>query len=632
MRILTTSAVLFCCCGAVAQRPSLRFGEIPMEDLRMLTYPSDTSAGAVILFDYGEYDEYSQAFYRHTRIKVLKPSGYHWGNFSIPVHQGAQVSGFKAATSNLSSGRVVLSAVAKESRFKDKFNEDIEIIHWAHPGVKVGSVIEVQYNIKPYGIPQWRFQHSIPCRHSEFNILSTSQVKLNIQIQGYFVPQLINEDHWVLKDVPAFREEPYMLPSVNYISMANIDLAWISFRNYNPFMPMQGPFVSTYTNASSWDDLANLYRTAVENQAQGSGFLLDMANELSDEKAHPDKNLLAIYNHVKTNFQWNGRFTEHFSKSSLKKAYATKQGSSADLNMLLLSLLRSVGLPADPVLVSTRSNGRIRKEVPNFTRFNHVLIQTDHEGKKRLIDATDVHLNFGFVNQEALNSEAYWVKESGFAWIDVTNAGRTRTVNSFELQLSEGNELIGSYKSDKTGYAARDVRSSAAATSETKYSDSLFHRINGKVLESKIDDRSPLSPKTTETYRFSIPDYTQQSGIRRYLNPNILKHFSSNPFDETPRTYPIDFGYPRETITTTRFKIPADYDLEEIPSPKAVALPGNGGRFTYSVTRLSDEVVIVNQLSLSKTNFQQSDKDIIREFITMILATEAQVIVLKRKE
>lgn len=46
-------AVLFAA-TAEAQKPPIKFGDVPIEQLKMKRYEKDTSASAVVLADYGE--------------------------------------------------------------------------------------------------------------------------------------------------------------------------------------------------------------------------------------------------------------------------------------------------------------------------------------------------------------------------------------------------------------------------------------------------------------------------------------------------------------------------------------------------------------------------------------------------
>src|SRR5688572_27416478 len=109
--------LLFLPLTVLAQKPPIKFGDVPIENLKMLTYEKDTSASAVILADYGEsiiqYDQndgFILHFERLRRIKILSKDGLDYANFSIPLyHDGGEsekLAGLKAVTYNLENGKV----------------------------------------------------------------------------------------------------------------------------------------------------------------------------------------------------------------------------------------------------------------------------------------------------------------------------------------------------------------------------------------------------------------------------------------------------------------------------------------------------------------------------------------------
>jgi len=108
--------------SAVAQKSPVKFGNIPMEDMKMTVYPKDSSAEAVVLFDYGvayitdDARTVNLYFERHVRIKVLKKEGLHQADISIPLfHSGSaeeSISNLKAVTYNLEGDKIVESKLS----------------------------------------------------------------------------------------------------------------------------------------------------------------------------------------------------------------------------------------------------------------------------------------------------------------------------------------------------------------------------------------------------------------------------------------------------------------------------------------------------------------------------------------
>ena len=96
----------------------------------------------------------------------------------------------------------------------------------------------------------------------------------------------------------------------------------------------------------------------------------------------------AIHNFVRQNIAWDGTSRKSLD-GSLKKALENKKGSSAEINLLLGSLLEKAGLTVFPVLISTRDHGFVRESIPVTSQFNYMVCLVESEGKQILLDATD---------------------------------------------------------------------------------------------------------------------------------------------------------------------------------------------------------------------------------------------------
>src|SRR5690606_19846523 len=95
--------------------------------------------------------------------------------------------------------------------------------------------------------PNWKFQSTIPIVWSEYRAAIPEFFIYEKYMQGYIPLATVesktnnNVDYketanrWVAKNVPAFREEPFMTSDVDYISRINFALSHISF----PGRPVQ---------------------------------------------------------------------------------------------------------------------------------------------------------------------------------------------------------------------------------------------------------------------------------------------------------------------------------------------------------------------------------------------------------
>jgi hypothetical protein len=119
--------------------PPIKFGDIPLEDLKMVNYSKDTSASAVVLADFGESslvysqsDGFRLSFERITRIKILTKDGLDNASFGIPLYKdgglGEKVTSIKAVTYNLENNTIVETKMKNDAIFKEKATENYDIM------------------------------------------------------------------------------------------------------------------------------------------------------------------------------------------------------------------------------------------------------------------------------------------------------------------------------------------------------------------------------------------------------------------------------------------------------------------------------------------------------------------------
>lgn len=182
-----------------AQKPPAKFGDIPMEDMKMAVYPLDSSASAVVLVDYGESrinysqtDGFQITFERLRRVKILSKDGLKYGDFSIPLYhdsdQEEKATNLKVATYNLENGKIVATKTKSETFIKEKYDANLNFTKVAWTNVKEGSVIEISYTVISdflFNFQDWEFQTTIPTRWSEYRARIPEYFNYEKYMQGY---------------------------------------------------------------------------------------------------------------------------------------------------------------------------------------------------------------------------------------------------------------------------------------------------------------------------------------------------------------------------------------------------------------------------------------------------------------
>jgi len=100
-----------------------------------------------------------------------------------------------------------------------------------------------------------------------------------------------------------------------------------------------------------------------------------------------------IFEYVRQHITWDSSYNNHIRRS-IDYILRLQRGSSADVNMTLVSLLKHVGIDAYTVMASTEDFGEVDTAYANTVQFNTVLAGVPYENHLILMDATDRHTPF----------------------------------------------------------------------------------------------------------------------------------------------------------------------------------------------------------------------------------------------
>lgn len=672
IRIVSTAVLLIFSLLLQAQPPPIKFGDVPIEQLRMTTYEKDSSAAAVVLADFGEsIISYTQGigfilkFERITRIKILTKDGLDQANFSIPLfHSGSsdeKLSGLKAVTYTLENGKVIESKLKNDAVFKEKYNANIDLTKVTLPNVKEGSVIEITYRIISdfvVNFQDWEFQRDIPVVWSEYRASIPEYFNYDKYMQGYIVlsanehsrkPNSITitssersgdprgavnttfssdqldfqEDHfrWAAENVPAFKPEPFITTASDYISKINFELSFTRFPNQP---------VKTYLG--DWDNVNNTYAESPDfgGEITGNGFLKRNVEEITAGLTTPEEKMDAICNYVRQNIVWDGSNRKYVS-TSLRKVLDEKKGNSADINLLLASMLNKAELDVHPVLLSTRDHGFIREATPSSSQFNYVVCLVKLGEKNVLLDATDNLLGTGILPEKCLNGNGFVVSKDGFEWIKLQSPGKSRRVVNADLVLESTGELKGKLKLERTGYYAQGSRKNYFSKGEVDYVKDFLGGRSWELKKSEFQNANEIQQAFKETHEISIADHSTTAGEMIYINPFIIDQEVGNPFRLEQREYPVDYGSPFENIYLFKVLLPEGYIIEEAPKSKVMVLLGSAAKYLYNVVQVGNSITISSNLAINQSLFTQEEYPNLREFYNQIVAKQAEQIVLKKK-
>lgn len=652
-----------------SQKPPMKYGKVDMADMEMTVYEKDSSASAVVLADFGksyfswdEINRFQLKFERHVRVKVLNKNGYDQGDVEVYLyHDGSNkevLVGLKGTVYNLENGKIVKSKLDNKSIFEEVINNYSTATKFTMPNVREGSIIEYTYKISSdfyFNYREWEFQKEIPIIWSEYNASFPEYVHYQKVSQGY-LPFKINtsevkpksiilvsqnnrgfgnqggrtstekidfqENHykWVVEHAPAFVGEPYMTTYKNYISKISFELESTKFPN-RPFNNVMG-------------DWATLNKKLLESEyfglkVKGSNFLKKQTELLTAGESTNLGKATAIYDYVKKTIEWNG-YNSVYLNSNFKKPLEENKGNSAEINLLLASMLQKSGLNASPVLISTRSHGIVRTEYAISDQFNYVICKLDIDGKTMLLDATDQYLTMGVLPERCLNGKGWVVSEASSGWVDINthNKRATRTVGN--LELLETGILSGTIEHRYGGYRAHAPRKTYSTKGKEDYISDIKSKSSWNIKTLEIENNKELSKPFILKYDLELDSEAESLGEQIYFNPLIGNRMEVNPFKLEERQYPVDFACPLEEMYYMTYIIPDGYHVEEHPQQMAIALPDKAGVYLYTVTTQGNKLTIMSKLNINKTLFLPSEYPNIKEFYAQVVAKQNEQVVLKK--
>lgn len=135
------------------------------------------------------------------------------------------------------------------------------------------------------------------------------------------------------------------------------------------------------------------------------------------QEDNQQKTVQGIFKYVRENIKWDGTYSIGADRD-FDEVLKKKTGSSAELNLMIVALLRRAGLEADPVLVRTSNLGRIENMYPVKDQFNHVVAEVKVDGKTICMDATGDSINDLPANVQ--NTTGWLLKREGSGWITFT--------------------------------------------------------------------------------------------------------------------------------------------------------------------------------------------------------------------
>ena len=665
-----------------SQKAPAKFGKISVDELKNELCPIDSNAHAYYIFDYGRsYFQYADTkvssddvrssrkgfqlfFKRHFRIKIIDNQAFSRADFEIPLYRDGdeeKIIKIRAVTYNLEKNKVVKTKLEKKDVYTEETSKNRITKKFAMPAVREGSIIEIEYTIKSdfyFNLRQWCFQQTIPVLQSEYHVSIPEYFNFNQIQKGYFPirkerdsrPKSItitytqkaggigvqeqtytntydykeNIYNYYATNIPAFLIEDYLRTKENYITKMEFELHDTKFPNST---------LKYFT--TSWEkineNLLNDFQFGME---------LNKTSHITEDAEHlkrlKQKDIILInsaFQLIKDKLVWNG-YNSKYPSTSLRKAYKSGVGNSADINLNLIILLRELGFDAYPVILSTRENGVISADRPSISRFNYVIAMAKVNNDIVLMDATDPYSEINLLPLRCLNDKGRVVNNTNGDWITLMDYKEYSKVETYDYEIFDNLEIKGTNQIKLKDYAAYLNRKEIKKYNNiNEYKESIEKQTKDyKINEFNISGLDTIQDEMKISLNFSQNNFAEQSDDMIFFMPVYNPDILENPFKLDKRNYPVEFNYPLTIQQIYTISIPGNYTVAELPKPFMARTPDGKMKYYYSINQLGEKITISIAFIRSKTLFLPEEYQGLKEFYQMVIDKQKELIVLKKAQ
>ena len=558
-------------------------------------------------------------------------------NLEIPLQENntsrETLTSVKSYVYNLEDGKIAETKVDKSSKFKSKENKFVTITKFAFPNIKNGSVIEYQYEVSSpfmYELPMIYIELDTPSMYTEYILDAPTNMSYHIDFTGSLKAkhQKVGEEflyggdsktyRFAFENLKAFKSEKFVKNNDNYRTKIRAELHSTFFNNG----------LKKYT--SNWEDIR---KTLWEHDEFGMQYKKDklvkdmLPKTISEEKDELKKANL-IFDFVKNTYTWNdtrGFYTEN----GIKELAKTKTGNTGDLNLMLINMLRSQGLKAYPILISTVRNGMVNLTFPNIGNFDYVIVAAELGKNIYLFDATSKQSKEGILPSRVWNSNGLLLRDDKAEVISLNNIKSSYSSHTTKAKINEDGTVTGEYQDQDEGLLALNAKESYDENPE-KYTKQ--YKENFSVDFSNINSRVLDDGEFRSTMRFSSSNMIDNLGKRKIVNPLLFLHQTSNDFDQQEeRKYMIDFISPISKTKIVEIEIPEGYEVVELPKSKKIVTEDKEISYSYTVEKKGNKILTISEYRIASADYPKEYYPAFKQIWKVISDSENQVMSIIKK-
>lgn len=649
--------IFFLCIFVLSVLPvRAQFQQPTAEELKMTDDPQSPGAAATYLNIEEVANDELHFHSVYMRIKVLKEKGKELATVHIPYeHSWRKITDIRGRT--IHADGTVIPMTVKPEDLLDFSKGDVQVrnVVFTLPDVQVGSILEFffesRYDDNYYSSPQWEVQQEYPLRKGHYAFIPFKAFLKGSQFQTsmYLMDAHDNPANMLMwfsnlpqgaqvksdaighlsvdvADVPAAPREEYMPPQRSFLY--HVNFYYINGHDMNVF----------------WQQEAKYWSKDVEHFAEVSSGLKSAVQALiapaDTETVKAEKLYKAVQSLDNTDYSREKSASE-LKQLKLKLAkhaedvWKQKSGSSDQIAMLYLAMLRAAGISAYALELVDREHGLFDPSFMSTRQLDDTLVGLKADGKDLLADPGEKMCPFGTLSWR--HSNAGGIRQPDGAMFAVSTANPNYTSNKLyrtaDIDVDAQGVMHGKLQFTMTGQEALRWRQQSLRNDPEEVKKEFDKWIAIQVPEG-IDAHLDhfLAIDDEDANLLAIVNATGQLGVataKRVLLPGFFFASRGNhPFVESEkRQTAVDMQYPNQIIDQATYHLPTGLSVEGAPQDNKFSWPAHAV-FNTKTVQAEGKVIIARVLSRGFTFAEPKEYSDLRGYYQKIAASDQQQLVL----
>ncbi|MFC5861566.1 DUF3857 and transglutaminase domain-containing protein [Acidicapsa dinghuensis] len=620
------------------------------EELQMTSEPKAPGASAIYLYREEVDDDTLHFESYYARIKVLTEKGKELATVNIPYsRRNYTITDIKART--IHPDGTIYPLDVKPSDLVEEKSKDFQVnkMVFTLPNVGVGSILEYRWQLRyddQWDVPpDWDVQGPYFVRKSHYSFKPSRDIESVTDGNGNALGKLlyssmlppneqVNLDKLSRKytlevaDMPAIPNEDYM-PPMNTLK-AQVIFYYSAYFNKDEYWQHTG---------SKWSKEMNAFADESKGLKQAVSQLI-APTDSEEVKARK------LYDAVMA--LDNTDFTREKSKAEMKSehikpakdaddVWTHKSGSSDEIALLYLAMLRIAGIKSYAAVVSNRNRVVFNSYFMSMGQFDDVLVLATIDGKEIALDPGAKFSPFGELDWRHAMTAAMRQSDKGVEFSNTAGIPYKQAVTSriADITIAKDGSVAGTVRISMAGPAALQWRHRAIRNDEDEVKKQFNEYLKGILPDGVQGDFDHFL--ALEDYHSQLMGIAKISGSlgtttgkRVFLPGEFFDSHAKLPFvAEEKREMPVDMQYSEAVVDDVTYHLPDGFTVESAPPDAKIPWASYAALGTKSKVDKST-VVLTRTFIRGFSMLAAKDYPALRDFYQKVAAADQQQLVLEQ--